>query len=388
MIWLIARREIATRARTKAFQIVTALMFVGVIVISVLISVFSGDGDDMDQVTIGVEGSGVAYEDVLAVGSTTIDADVIVTTTNGRTQLDDGDLDVLFDGSNLIGEGFPDDSIYTYVRSTIQQSEFSRRATELGLSDGDLGALFVEVELGEERLDGGDDALGVRITAAMVSTAGTFMMLQVWGSFLMMGVVEEKASRVVEVLLSHISPRTLLTGKIIGLGALAFIQLLILVLGLAVGLSLVRDIEIPDGVWALVPVLMITFLLGYAFYATLFAAVGSTVSRQEDAQTAQLPAIMPLLLGYAIAVTSVSNPDTILVKVASYVPFTSPIVLPFRVAMSNPPWWEVGLALFILAASVPIMLRVAGAIYRTALLRTGTRVPLVEAFRNRSGVEL
>lgn len=388
MIWLIARREIVTRARTKPFQILTALMFVGVIVVAVLISVFSGDGDGVEEVTIGVEGAGVDYEEVLAVGSATLDAEIVVTTGDGRTLLDDGELDVLFDGSTVIWEGFPDSTLDTYVRSTIQQTEFARRASELGLSDSDLGTLFSEIEIGEERLDGDDDEVGVRIAAAMVSTIATFVMLQVWGSFLMMGVVEEKASRVVEILLSHISPRTLLTGKIIGLGVLAFIQLSIVVLGLALGLSLVRDIEIPDGVWTLVPLLLVTFLLGYAFYAALFAAVGSTVSRQEDAQTAQLPAIMPMMVGYAIALGSISNPDTLLVKIASYVPFTSPVVLPFRVAMSNPPWWQVGVALLILAISVPIMLRVAGAIYRTALLRTGTRIPLIEAFRNRSQAQL
>lgn len=387
MIWLIARREIATRARTKPFQILTGLMFLGVIVVSVLISVLSGDGDGIEEITIGVEGAGVEYQDVLSVGSSTIDADVIVAT-DGREQLDDGEFDVLFDGSTVIWKGFPDTSIDSYVRGTVQQTEFGRRAADLGLSDGDLGALFAELELGEERLDGDDGEMGVRIIAAMVSTIGTFIMLQVWGSFLMMGVVEEKASRVVEILLSHIRPRTLLTGKIIGLGVLAFAQLSIVVLGLALGLSFVRDIEIPDGVWSIVPLLLLTFLLGYAFYAALFAAVGSTVSRQEDAQTASLPAIMPMLLGYAIALGSISNPDTILVKIASYVPFTSPIVLPFRVAMSNPPWWEVGLSLLILAISVPVMLRIAGAIYRTALLRTGTRVPLIEAFRNRSAAEL
>jgi len=388
MIWLIARREITTRARTKPFQILTGLLFVGVIVVSILISVLSGDGDEAEQVTIGVEGAGVAYGEVLSVGTATIDATVAVAAGDGRDQLEDGDLDVLFDGSTVIWKGLPNSSIDTYVRSRIQQSEFGQRATELGLSDVDLGALFAEVEIGEERLEGDDDEVGVRILAAMVSTIGTFIMLQVWGSFLMMGVVEEKSSRVVEVLLSHISPRTLLTGKIIGLGVLAFSQLLIVVLGLVLGLFLVRDIELPDGIWALAPLLIVTFLLGYAFYAALFAAVGSTVSRQEDAQTAQLPAMMPLLVGYAIALGSISNPDTILVKIASYVPFTSPVVLPFRVAMSNPPWWQIGIALLTLAASVPIMLRVAGAIYRTALLRTGTRVPLLEAFRSRSGVEL
>lgn len=382
MIWMIARREIVTRARTKPFQIFTGILFVAVVASALLISVLTGDDDDITEVTVGLESAGVSYQDALSIGWPSIDPEVVITD-NGRERLDDGDLDVLFDGSTLIWKGFPDGQLDDYVRSTVQQQEFSQRASSLGLSDGDLGVLFEPLELGEERLDGDDSEFGIRIATAMVGAIGTFIMLQVWGSFLMMGVIEEKSSRVVEVLLSHISPRTLLTGKILGLGILAISQLLILVLGLVLGLAFVQDIVIPDGVWGSVPLLVVTFLLGYAFYAALYAAVGSTVSRQEDAQTAQLPAMLPMFVGYGIAITSISNPDTIVVKIASFIPFTSPIVLPFRVAMSNPPWWEVGVALAILAISVPLMLRVAGAIYRGSLLHTGTRIPLLQAFKNR-----
>lgn len=383
MIWMIARREIVTRARTKPFQIFTAIMFIAVLAVAILVAVLSGGSDEVDEVTIGIEGAGVAYQQALSVGSPLIDAEVVITD-NGRERLDDGDLDVLFDGSALVWKGFPDDALDFYVRETVRQQAFSERATELGLSSNDLGVLFDPIELGEERLDGDGSEIGIRIATAMVGTIGTFIMLQVWGSFLMMGVIEEKSSRVVEVLLSHITPRMLLSGKILGLGILAISQLLILVMGLVLGLAFVQDITIPDGVWGSVPLLVVTFLLGYAFYAALYAAVGSTVSRQEDAQTAQLPAMLPMFLGYAIALASISNPDTIVVKIASFVPFTSPIVLPFRVAMSNPPRWEVGIALALLAVSVPLMLRVAGAIYRTSLLHTGTRIPLIQAFKNRA----
>ncbi|MFT7476361.1 MAG: ABC-2 type transport system permease protein [Verrucomicrobiales bacterium] len=383
MIWTIARREVVTRARTKPFQILTAIMFIGVLLAAVLISVLTGAEDGAQGVIIGLEGDGATYADALSVATEDIDP-LVVMTTNGPAQIDDGTIDVLFDGTTLTWKNFARNDLDTFVRSSVQQVEFANRATELDLSAVELTGLFNEVEIDETLLDGDRGEQGVRIIAALVSTIGTFMMLQLWGAFLMMGVIEEKSSRVVEVLLSHVSPRTLLTGKILGLGILALAQLLIVVFGLGLGLAMVQDIEIPDGVWSSIPLLLVTFLLGYAFYASLFAAVGSTVSRQEDAQTAQLPAMLPLLLGYGIAMTSISNPDSTLVAFASYVPFTSPVVLPFRVAMANPPWWEIALALAVLAISVPLMLRVAGAIYRTSLLQVGTRIPLMEAFRNRS----
>jgi ABC-2 type transport system permease protein len=152
---------------------------------------------------------------------------------------------------------------------------------------------------------------------------------------------------------------------------------------LVIGLLLVQDISIPGSVWATVPLSVITFLLGFAFYATGYAAVGSMVSRQEDATSAQLPVMFPLLAGYFIAAASFSNPDNLAVTIGSFVPFTSPVLLPFRNATVDVPAWQVGLSLAILALSIVGTLRVAGWIYRYSLLRTGTRVTWTEAWKNR-----
>jgi len=383
MIWTIAKREIITRGRTKPFQILTAFMFLGVILVAVLVSLLTGGDDEAEAVTIGLTGAGEEFAPAFSVPNDQFDPTIVVTD-EGDVLLGNDEIDVLFDGETLTWKSFADPGVDLYVRSSVQQAEFARRAADLGLPPGDLVELFSEVPIDEALLDGDEDEQGVRIATAAASTIGMFIILQVWGAFLMMGVIEEKSSRVVEVLLSHISARTLLTGKILGLGILALIQMLLLVAGMIAGLALVQGIEVPDGVWGAVPLLLVMFIFGFAFYAALFAAVGSTVSRQEDAQTAQLPAMLPMLLGYGIAMSSIGAPDTLVVRVASFVPFTSPIVMPFRMAMTNPPWWEIALSLAILAISVPIILDLAGKIYRTSLLKVGTRIPLIEAFRNRS----
>ena len=116
----------------------------------------------------------------------------------------------------------------------------------------------------------------------------------------------------------------------------------------------------------------------------MYAALGSTVSRQEDAQTAQLPAMLPLIIGYGIAGSSVANPDSIVVTLASFIPLTSPVVLPFRVALAEPPLWEIILSLALLAISAPLMLQLAGKIYRSTLLNIGARIPITKAFQNRN----
>lgn len=384
MIWTIARREIVTRSRSKAFIGMTAVLFVGVIAVA-LVQVFINSDDGPRQVTIGLVGGGAEAGETLELGNEDLDptVEVVDTVDTGEARLQDGSIDVLFDGEALTWKGLPDFALDGYVRDSVQQAAFAQRAQDLGLSDADLAALFAPVELDEVRLDGGDDEFGVRLAAAGVAGFATFMLLQVWGSFLMMGVIEEKASKVVEILLSQVRPSTLLGGKVIGLGFLALVQMLIFVAGLVVGLLLVQDIAVPGSVWGSVPLSVLTFLLGFGFYATAYAAVGSMVSRQEDATSAQLPVMFPLLAGYFIAATSIGAPDNLAVTIGSFVPFTSPVLLPFRAAMLDVPLWQLAASLVILAASTVLMLRFAGWIYRFSILRTGSRVTWIEAWRNR-----
>jgi len=386
MIWTIAKREVVTRGRSKGFLAITGILFLGVIAMAVLLTVLGG-GDDAREVTIGIEGDGAAFVDLLEIGDDDL-APTIVTPDDGQLALEEGDIDVLFSGTTLTWEGLPDQGLDTYIRDVAQQAAFGDRATALGVTPQEIGGLFAPVEIEEVRLDGGDDQFLVRIAAAGVAGAATFILIQTWGSFMMMGVIEEKSSKVIEVLLSHVRPSTLLSGKLLGLGLLALGQMLIFVLGMVVALSIVDEVEIPSGVWGAVPVLVITFVLGFGFYATAFAAVGSMVSRIEDAQSAQLPVMLPLIAGYFIGASSFAAPENPAVTIGSFVPFTSPVLLPYRMSLTDMPWWQVALSLAILAVSIVFMVRIAGAIYRYSLLRSGSRVTWREALRNRSTAEL
>ena len=387
MIWTIASRELQTRGRSKGFLTVTGILFVAIIGAAIGISLFGG-GDEPTEVTIGVTGPGLAYVEALQVGSSEIDPTVEVLESDGEQAVEDGEVDVLFDGSTLTWEGIPSFRLDSYMRLVARQVQLAQRADELDLSSAELSELLGDVQIAEVRLDGGDEDFGVRLATAAASGFAMFMLLQVWGSFLMVGVIEEKSSKVVEVLLSHVRPSTLLSGKILGLGLLALAQLLVVVAGIVLGLVLVKDIEIPGSVWATVPLLLVTFLLGFGFYATAYAAVGSMVSRQEDATSAQLPAMLPLLVGYGIAGSSIDNPDNLVAVIGTFVPFTSPVLLPFRTALSDVPPWQVALSLSILAGSIVVMVKVAGRIYRYSLLRSGTKVTFVEAWRNRNQIGL
>ncbi len=382
MMWIIARREIVTRVRSKPFIVLTALLFVGVIAVAVLANVLGG-GDDKREITIGLAGAGVESAELLRSGSPTLDVEVVVDRAT-LAAVEDGDINVLFDGEALTWENFPDPQIDGYIRDSLSAAQFGERANELGLDQGEIQTLFEPVEIEEIRLGGDNSQFGLRFAAAGVSGLATFMLLQIWGTFLMMGVIEEKSSKVVEILLSHVRPRTLLAGKVVGLGLLALGQMIILVGGLVVGLLLVQDIDVPSGVWTTAPLSLMTFILGFAFYSSMYAAVGATVSRQEDANSAQIPAILPLMSGYMIAAFSIENPDNLAVVIGSFVPFTAPVLLPFRNAFADLPLWQVALSLATLAVSSVLMIRLAGWIYRYSLLRSGVRTTYSDLWRNRA----
>ncbi len=381
MIWLVARREIVTRGRSRAFQAITAILFIGVLGLALAMPLLGG-GDGPKAVTIGVEEEASRFADALAVPTDALEPTVVVAD-NGRELLEAGDIDALVADTAIVWNEAPDAPLDSFIRSAVQQVTISDRADQLGISADDVTVLLGPVDPDEIVLDGDDDASGVRLIAALLATGATYLLLMVWGSYLMAGVTEEKSSKVIEVLLSHVRPATLLAGKVLGLGLLGLAQMLILVLGAAVGLMFSTYVEIPTGVWITLPLLLATFILGFGFYATAFAAVGAMVSRQEDAQNAVLPITIPLLLAYFIGFTSIDNPDNLAITIGSYVPFTSPVLLPFRTALTDVPLWSVALSLAILAASIPLMLKVAGRIYRYSLLRSGTRVRLGEAWRNR-----
>lgn len=388
MIWTIAKRELSTRGRSRGFIVITVILFVAVIAAGVAASIVTGGDDSARDVTIGLTSDAQPFSTALGVETEDLNPTIVDVADNTEELLSNGDVDVVFDGESLIWDGFPDDELGGHISAVVEQAAFAERATGLGLGPAELGQLFEPVGLGEVRLDGGDDERGLRIAAAAAAGLATFLLLQTWGSFMMMGVIEEKSSKVVEVLLSQVRPPTLLAGKVLGLGILAILQMVIFAAGILIALLLVQDIEIPSGVWTTVPLLVVTFMLGFAFYSALFAAVGSTVSRQEDAVSAQLPAMIPLFAGYFIAFASINNPESIGLTIASFVPVTSPIVLPFRTALTDVPAWQTILALVILAVSAYLVLQLAGQIYRYTLLRSGSRVKLKDAWANRKTAEL
>jgi ABC-2 type transport system permease protein len=216
---------------------------------------------------------------------------------------------------------------------------------------------------------------------AFVAVLLLYGQLITYGYWVASGIVEEKASRIVEVLLATIRPRELLAGKIIGIGVVGLAQLLLIgvvsmALAVAIGtLDLGRDAVVAFAV------VLAWFVLGYALYSCLFAVAGALVPRQEDVQNSTGPVMIVLVGSFFLAFSAIDDPGGGLATALSFVPPTAPMVAPVRLIAGEMALAQVALSAAVLVAATTALVLVAARIYANAVLRTGTRVKLLEAWR-------
>jgi ABC-2 type transport system permease protein len=384
MVWLVARREIITRVRERSFLISTlvTLLIVGAVV--VLPSLFGGDDD---EVTVGVVGNAAAVEPALRQAAAVQDATLTVRTypdeAAARTAVTDGDADAVFLGAGrvLVDEELSG-TTGQVVQTAYRQVAGAERLTEAGLDAGAVARALDVPPLAVTAVDPPDPDADARRQAAFVGILLLYFQLIGYGIAVALGVVEEKASRVVELLLSTLRPWQLLAGKIIGIGLLGLGQLVLTGL-VGIGAALATGAaDIPSGIAGVAGQVVIWFLLGYAFYACLFAALAALVSRQEEVQNVTAPLTIVLVGSFFIAITALGDPDGTLARVASIVPPFSAMVMPLRSSTGSAPAWEVGLAMLLMVLAVVSLVRLAGRVYAGAVLRSGPRVALRDALRS------
>lgn len=385
----IAHREFRTRARSRGYRGITAIMLLLAIAAPIVMSVLPNSDDDLREVRIGIattapDGIGSMIES-LAEGALDVTIVEIENSSDEdlEEQLRDGSLDVLLRApATLVWDEASDSTITSLITAALQQQKALTRVDQLGIDASDLATAFEPIEIEAEFFNGSSNTEDVRRGVAFFGLFLAFLLPQVFGQFTMMSVVEEKATRVVEVLLSQIRPGTLLAGKIIGLCALATVQLLIIVAGLVVSLLVTDLFDVPASVWQFVPMMLVSVLGGLIMYTTLFALLGSLISRQEDQAQVLFPVFAPLMVGYFIGQTAAfGNSETVLIKVLTLFPLTSPMLLPVRVARGTIGPIETVISLGLLTAASYGLFRLAGRIYEFTLLRTGSRVGWREVIR-------
>ncbi len=203
------------------------------------------------------------------------------------------------------------------------------------------------------------------------------MLLTQYCTWILIGVMQEKSSRVVEVLLAAVRPIQLLGGKVLGIGLVALSQAAVVVgFALLVAKAVGSDILMGSEPTALLAEL-VWFVLGYAFYCWVYAAAGSMAERQDQVQTLAFPLSIPILIGYIFSITVVSSSNaSLLFKVLAYFPPTAPFAMSALVAINEVAWWQFLASVLITLATTAGVAVFAARIYSRAVLRTGGRVRL------------
>ena len=210
--------------------------------------------------------------------------------------------------------------------------------------------------------------------ATLVAYAGSLLLLMslaIYGEWVVIGVVEEKNNRVVELILSTVRARHLLAGKVIGIGLLGFAQLA-LIAGLAAVLLVAGAFDAPRSLGGSLALVIPWFALGFALYAVAYAAAGALASRQQNAETAGQPVTYALLAAYFAGYIALTvDVDGPLASLLTVFPLTAPLVLPARSALVGVPLWEHALAVVLVLGSIYALVRFAGRVYAHGLLHSG-----------------
>jgi ABC-2 type transport system permease protein len=207
----------------------------------------------------------------------------------------------------------------------------------------------------------------------------------VYGVMVMRGVLEEKQSRIIEVLLSSVRPFDLMLGKLIGIGMVGLTQYLIWAFfGLLIGV--IAALPAISANWSSIPRIpvaqiiffVVFFVLGYFLYATLYAMVGAIVSSEEDGQQVQLPVTMTLVIPMLMLSMVMRNPNGTVSTILSMIPIFSPVLMFLRIGLQMPPWWQIALSIALLIMTILGLVWVAAKIYRVGVLMYGKRPTLPE----------
>lgn len=204
------------------------------------------------------------------------------------------------------------------------------------------------------------------------------MMVVYSGQMLVRSMIEEKSSRLIEMLISSSTPDELLTGKIFGLSLLGITQIIIWVL---IGMSLVASSILPVAAFKNIIPMLAYFILGFLFYASLFVGIGSTVNTEQEAQHITTYLSLILMLPVVVAMPAIQNPDFILTKVFSYIPLTIPTVMLLRLNVQNVSNLDIIISLLIMILSVFIVTKVSAKIFRIGILSYGNKPTLKEIFQ-------
>jgi ABC-2 type transport system permease protein len=386
-IYLIARREFVTRVRSRFFifgTVIFAVLLAGYIVLqAVVISRatttvkigFSGDAQTLAQ----------PLKTVAATEKVTVQIRNLADASDGDVQVQDGTLDAAVSGDAAAPDVAVKDELDPTVEATlnalVKQVALDRALLASGADPavvtGKVTAAGVHLRL----LDPNAAERTTRQVVGIFIAALLYVSLLLYGQLVAQGVVEEKANRIIEILLSTVRARLLLFGKVIGIGLVGLLQLTVLGLVALATISRYQVVSVPNVGLAAVLGGLLWYVLGFLFYALIFAAAGSMVSRQEDIGSVTGPLSMIVVGTYLAFFWVVANPDNPVAVALSVIPPFAVVIMPGRMATGDAAFWQVAVAVTLTVLAIAGLNTLAARIYTNSVLRIGSRVRLRQAWR-------
>ena len=418
---LIVVREWSSRIRQRSFLITTAVMivvaFALVLAPTVVAAVFGEDDEDATAATVLVIDR-TGTDDIVSQMNTVADAADLgeeIVFRAGDPELDlgaaisDGDADGAFTVTR--GDAGALEFVYTNEDGVFDQTatlaytvagnvSLTNSLAQAGVDAEQMQQIRMMPEITLQSVQGDnasaeDTEQGFRYGTAYVSAVVLYMVVLMYGMWVAQGVVEEKSSRIMEIMINAASPTELMFGKIIGIGVAGLTQILPILIVAVVGLLsqewLADTLEVTgidlSGIdfgaisATLIVYFLIYFLLGFLLYAALYAGAGSLVSRQEDVSTMTTPMTLLVVGGFFGAIFTLSAPDSRVAQIVSIFPFTSPMAMVPRLLLGDPTAWEIGLSIGLLAVTGYLAVWFAARIYRMGVLMYGQKPSFKVIFR-------
>ncbi len=381
-VMLVTRREFGERIRARAFQVGMAITVLIVAAIAAATGLLGGDG--VTSYTVGAQGpEAIAIAESARGAAPAHGVRLKVRRypdrARARAAARAGDVDAAIVGGELVSQAGPPGELEQLVQSATREVRAVAGLRRAGLSRADAQRALAPPALPARALGG--DSAQERKGVAFVASLLLYVQLIIFGLAVASGVVEEKSSRVIEVLMAAVPARALLAGKIIGIGLLGLMQLTLTALVGLVVASATGAIDLRSADLGTLGVVLVWFVLGYLFYAAIYAISGVIVSRQEDLQSSSTPVTLILVSGYLVALPVLEDPGSTLAVVTSLLPFTAPIVMPVRVAVGEASGAEIVASLAILVVAGGLLIALGARIYERAVLRTGRPLRLRDALR-------
>jgi ABC-2 type transport system permease protein len=407
--WLVvARRELLERVRTVWFVVVTLLGPVGMVAMIVLPALLGGSDKDVRMQVVDHTGrvtAPVAAKLALAgwrIEDVPVDTPVATLLARVEAEEIDGFLTVpadaidALDGSAIVyqGDNATNQGVARLIEMTVASAVHDARANDARLTDDQKRRLQADVEFEARHTTGGDAGAsgGATFFLGFVVAFIVYMAIVLYAVNVMRSVVQEKTNRIMEIMVAAAKPRALMLGKIIGVGGVGLLQLVVW-LGIAAATLEYRmellgalgssggGIVLPALSFGQVAVIIVYFVLGYFFYAALYAAIGAMVNSDQEAQQAQTPVVLFLIVPLTCLNVIAGDPRGSTAEILTMIPFFSPVLMPMRYLLGGAALPQLLLSIGLLAASTVLAAFAAARIYRVGILMYGKRPSLRELGR-------